>query len=748
MLLWKDDSEGTTAPARAGHEIPIAFGTHPIEPDQRVVVRYRVAGTERYFAKDATWVENRSSNSYWRANIGPFEKGDHVEFTVEAQSPASVAETISGEFEVLPRLWLALLWHQHQPLYRDTSLSPSAGAYMKPWVRLHALRDYYAMAAIVAEHPAVRLTINLTPVLLEQLDEYARAGATDRALDLTLKPIEVLSPAEREELFATFFDADWHHQIFVHARYRELFAMRSARQSFTDQDARDLQMWFNLAWFGKEFREREVLLATGEVASVKRFVDKGRDFSPSEIFEMVAEQRKILRAVIPLHRALQDRGQIEVSTTPYYHPILPLLVDTDRATIDRPGTTFPERFSHPEDARAQVHLAVEAYASLFGRPPRGMWPAEGAVATFALPFLEQEGVRWIATDQGVLARSGRWGYEAHRAEVLCRVYRAEEPQRLALFFRATEPSNEIGFHFQHAEDQERAARSFVALLKNHFGSGPRDDDRVLTLALDGENAWGAYPDDGRPFLHALYRALTEDPDVQTTTFSGYLKHRTAAQATERIVHELFTGSWIDEMGSAPGVDLGTWIGETEENRAWVLLGRVRDALSEAALDIPPAALAALYAAEGSDWFWWFGEDQDSGTDQEFDDLFRMHLRNALRLAAREPLSELDLSIVPHAVVWSFSNQIGVVSAGDRLVVRTNCPGELEWWYDGEHSTGPVDPVGGVMAGVSRYERMLGPFRVERELVFRFICGNEGCIGESPCCHPTAHRVRIMLPRAS
>jgi hypothetical protein len=208
------------------------------------------------------------------------------------------------------------------------------------------------------------------------------------------------------------------------------------------------------------------------------------------------------------------------------------------------------------------------------------------------------------------------------------------------------------------------------------------------------------------------------------------------------VYELFTGSWIDEMGSAPGVDLGTWIGETEENRAWDLLGRVRDSLAESALELEPRALDALYAAEGSDWFWWFGGDQDSGTDQEFDDLFRMHLRNALQLAGRQPLAELDLHIVPHPTVWTFSEQTPVVLAGDRLVVRTNCPGQLDWWCDSEHGVGALNPVGGVMAGINRYELAVGPFTTGRELVFRFTCQHPACPGDGPCCHPAAHRVQI------
>jgi len=207
--------------------------------------------------------------------------------------------------------------------------------------------------------------------------------------------------------------------------YGELFVKRREGRRFSTQDLRDLQMWSNLAWFGKEFREGEVELATGETASVRDLVAKGRGFTARDIEGMIAEQFKILRAVIPLHRALQDEGRIEVVTTPFAHPILPLIVDTDEATIDRPTAKHPARFHHPEDADAQVALAVRLYRDCFGASPEGMWPAEGAVSASTVPIYARNGVRWIASDEGVLSRSGRWGYDVGDPHVLCRPYRTD-----------------------------------------------------------------------------------------------------------------------------------------------------------------------------------------------------------------------------------------------------------------------------------------------------------------------------------
>lgn len=651
-------------------------------------------------------------------------------------------------------LHLAILWHQHQPLYKDASSPSERGSYVQPWVRLHAIRDYYSMASLVADHPGVHVTINLTPALLRQIDDYLETGSTDRALELTRKEPRALAAEEREMLLGDFFDADWHNQIFPHPRYKELFIQRREARPFTVQDLRDLQMWFNLAWFGKEFRDGEVALVTGETASVRRFVEQGRDFEAGDIEAMVAEQYKILRAVVPIHRRLQERGQIEVTTTPFAHPILPLLVDTDRATIDRPGATYPPRFAYPEDAEAQVRLAVQLYAERFGRAPRGMWPAEGAVSQSVIPFFSGNGIRWIATDQGVLARSGRWGYRTDDPDVLCRPYRAEEGgAAVSVFFRDTALSDAIGFRYSSHADAEVAAEDFLGEIRERFERRLAGDrDHVLTVILDGENAWGAYRDDARPFLHALYGLLEGDDTVRTVTFSEYLDGNSARGIAPHPIDEqtrvfdLFTGSWIDESGSAPGVDLGTWIGETEENLAWELLGDTRDFLGRSGTTpvTAPTAFLALYAAEGSDWFWWLGEDQESGKDDEFDDLFRTHLKNVYRSLGKQPPAELDRHIVPHSALWTFSQPVDRVDRRDRLTVRTNCPGVLAWQIDdGQPQVSELVAAGGAIAGVHRYHVTLGPFGPGANQVrFHFECRHPGCDCRDVCCIPDDRFVRF------
>ena len=735
-----------------GKPVTLRVGTWPIEFGQSVQVNYKIVHVDKPAEKghlEADWQYNEGSNSYWRAELGPFLKGDQITCTIQARSPqGEVSPDSVISFRAGPRLYLAFLWHQHQPIYKNMNYSTPQGSYLQPWVRLHAIRDYYSMAALAQEHPAIHLSINLTPALLWQLEDYLKHGASDRALDLTLKPAAELTPQEQEEILGTFFEAHWHNQIFPHPRYKELFLQRLERQPFSIQDLRDLQMWFNLAWFGKEFRDGEVrLLATGETTSVRPFVRQGRNFTGGQIREMVGEQYKLMRAIVPAHRLLQEQGQLEISTTPFYHPILPLLIDTDQATLDRPGAAHPSRFAYPEDAEAQVNMAVELYRRLFGQAPGGMWPAEGAVSQSVIPFFSRHNIKWIASDRGVLARSGRWGYRVADADVLCRAYRAEEGENsLSIFFRDTALSDEIGFHYQDYTDYDLAAKNFICQIRRNFVRRVSvEADCLLTVVLDGENAWGAYPEDARPFLHALYHQLEQETELETVTFSEYIEgnppraippHPLKEQTR---VHELFSGSWIDENGSLPGVDLGTWIGEVEENRAWELLKQTREFMNDkkATPQNAPEAYQSLYIAEGSDWFWWFGEDQDSGNDAEFDDLFRLHLKNIYRALKTAPPASLDEHLVSHGVVWTFTRPIETIQPGDRLVIVTNCPGTLNWRLDGKPSQeANMYAVGGGMAGVQRYQLTLGPFPPQsQELRFIFHCTHPGCTGQELCCNP-------------
>lgn len=292
-------------------------------------------------------------------------------------------------------------------------------------------------------------------------------------------------------------------------------------------------------------------------------------------------------------------------------------------------------------------------------------------------------------------------------------------------------------------------------LKERFAWQVDDPpNRIVSIILDGENAWGAYPQQARPFLHALYAALAGDPEIRTVTFREYLEGNPARRVpahplTARPrVYDLFEASWIDENGSRPGNDLGTWIGEVEENRGWDRLRETREWLDsiKATPERHPKAFEALYAAEGSDWFWWFGEDQSSDSDAEFDDLFRNHLKAVYGALRRKSPLSLGDAIVPHALVWTFARPIGSVHVGDRLSIRTNCPGELIWKTDQDErwTTCGMLAAGGVMAGVHRFSLTLGPFASSvRWIEFQFRCLHPGCCGTDPCCRGEVRRVKIQ-----
>ncbi|CAN5750922.1 hypothetical protein BH09VER1_BH09VER1_12100 [soil metagenome] len=763
MTVWHQTQD---APCRVAFQagawwLNLEIGTWPVEPGQSLFVTARTsrekgdAGTAISF--EAEWQYNEGTNSYWWATLGPFRAGDTVEYTITAQTAREQLPPESYSVFVGPKLLVALLWHQHQPMYRDFAQPATKGSFAQPWVRLHAIRDYYSMAAMLADHPGIHLTINLTPVLLRQIEAYIEEGCTDRALDLTLTPTGKLTAGDREFIATQFFDADWHHEIYPHARYKELLEKRGRGLPLSDADITDLRMWFNLAWFGPEFQSGEVTLPDGTTASVRRFVEKGSGFSETDIGEMVAEQFKIMRNVVAIHRQLQDAAQIEVSTTPFYHPILPLVNDTANAILDRDGTALPTPFRFPEDANAQVRNAIAYYQRLFGKSPRGMWPAEGAVGEQVIRHFCSNGVNWIATDKGVLKRSGRWGYQAERPEVLCKAWRVGADEGVSIFFRDTELSDAIGFRYA-AVDPETAAAEFLQRLKDRF-LPLGNEEHLVSVILDGENAWGSYERAGRGFFAALYHLLGSDPQIGTVTFSEYLDgspergvkaHPLTAQ--ERVC-DLANSSWIDEYRSRPGNDLGTWIGEPEENAAWDLLRKTREAFHHSGItpQTHPQAFEAIYAAEGSDWFWWYGDDQTCDSEPLFDDLFRQHLRSAYSLAGMNPPAELDQSIVPRVETWTFSNQRKSISRHDRLRIKAGCPGLLSWSTNGWKDVQKIalSPSGGVMAGLNTYTTTLGPFdEAAHALEFSFECQCAPvchCAPDDLCCN--RHRYIVAIQSA-
>ncbi|HET9326518.1 MAG TPA: glycoside hydrolase family 57 protein [Candidatus Eisenbacteria bacterium] len=512
------------------------------------------------------------------------------------------------------RVELILLWHQHQPDYRD----PHTGRSRLPWVRLHATKDYVDMARRLEPFPRVKATFNFVPSLVDQIEAAAR-GEPDELFELLARDPRDLTAEERAAVARRCAQCPTH----ARSRWPALGALASRAESgaeLPDSDLLALEIGFLLAWLDPLFHP--VPEAVAAIGSPPRL----------EIRDgLLALHHRLLGDVIPVHRELHARGQIELSTSPYYHPILPLLVDLSAATRARPDLPLPRRpFVAPEDARLQLERAIARHAKVFGAPPRGVWPSEGSVSPEVAELAAGLGLEWLASDQGVLERS----LDERVPEAHFRPWRLDtKAGRIHIFFRDHELSDRIGFVYQRWKAGDAVA-DFVDRLRR---IGRRHAERVpiVSVMLDGENCWEGYEQDGGPFLDKLYAALASAEDIRTTTPAEVLARGGSWPGLSR----LHSGSWID-------ADFHIWAGHPEKNRAWDLLGRARERLA-AHPQAPEIARESLLKAEGSDWFWWLGDDHFTSDKALFDSLFRGHLR-AIHEACGDPVPP-DLE-VPIAAV--------------------------------------------------------------------------------------------------
>ncbi|MBI4003046.1 MAG: glycoside hydrolase [Nitrospira defluvii] len=538
---------------------------------------------------------------------------------------------------------LCFLWHMHQPYYTD----PITGSASMPWVRLHATKAYYDMAFLLDKFPQARSTFNFTPSLLLQLEEFSAGRVRDLFLEYAQRPAADLTPEEKAFLIRHFFSANWATMVRPFPRYEELLVKRGldvqghdldrlARQ-FSSQEFLDLQVWHNLAWFGYGSLQQFPRLA-----ELRR---KNRGFTEEDKQEVLALQQAAIRQIVPMYKALQDRGQVELTTTPFFHPILPLVIDSEFTRRARPDLPLPARFHAPADAEAQIRLAIEYHTKTFGRAPVGLWPSEGSVCPEMLPMLEKAGIRWLATDEGNLYRSLQTGNHAwNRHYHLYQPYTVGATDHpLTMVFRDRDISDAFGFVY-HKTTPESAADDVLRRVRGLAYDIPLEQG-IVAVILDGENPWEHYHDGGERFLSLLFRAFEQDGlhighgiRVQMETVSRALA---TIPPTQRLDH-LHSGSWINQ-------DFKIWIGHQEDNRGWDLLQHTRARLVELTPSLTTeqarAAWGELYAAEGSDWFWWYGDDFDTDYKQEFDRLFRTHLRNVWTYAGVTPPEILNQPLV-------------------------------------------------------------------------------------------------------
>jgi alpha-amylase/alpha-mannosidase (GH57 family) len=532
----------------------------------------------------------------------------------------------------MPQTYLMLLWHMHQPFYKDLAQD----RYTMPWVRLHALKDYFGMVAMLRDFPTLHLTFNMVPSLVAQIQDYARETAVEQAYEVAFKPVQKLTEDDRRFLLESAFQINHENLLNRYPRFRELWDKSrttdpaTAGRLFSVQDLLDLQVLSQLAWFDEIYLDGD--------SQIRKLVAQERGYNEDDKSLLRHKEVEIFKRVLNEYRAASERGQIEISTSPFYHPILPLLCDTNIALESHPDLRLPRHhFQHPEDAHDQLQAAISLHQQVFGSKPRGLWPSEGSVSDEVLRLAAEEGFEWAATDEGVLGRSRQMdfgrksdgtvegGSELYRPHIF-----SSQGRRISLFFRDHQLSDLVGFVYSHM-DPHAAAADLHQRIKA-AGSSTASKPAVVSVILDGENAWEYYPKNGREFLKSFYSRLASDPELKALTASEALKVTDPGLLTH--VHP---GSWIN-------ANFDVWIGADEDNRAWDLLSEARDfyAQNRSKAEKKNAKLAQqeLWIAEGSDWCWWYGPDHSSANDEDFDLLYRTHLSNLYKMLGGLPADEL------------------------------------------------------------------------------------------------------------
>jgi alpha-amylase/alpha-mannosidase (GH57 family) len=537
------------------------------------------------------------------------------------------------------RVHLVTIWHMHQPEYRD----PSTGWYLLPWTRLHALKDYWGMVRVLEEFPRVHATFNVVPSLGTQLEEYASGKFRETWFDIAFQAANLLTTEDKVEILVRAFQLNLERLMSRWPRFSELHHQVQSQgngralATFAERDWRDLQLLSQLAWMD------EAYLASDPVVS--RLSKKGADYTEKDKQDLKAKQLELLGRVLPEYRKAASTGQIEISATPFYHPILPLVCDTNIARVSNPNTPLPSPpYRHPEDARQQLVRARAYHERVFGNAPDGLWPSEGSVSVDALSIAAELGFKWFATDEGVLGHTLHAGFGRDAAGVPANAEKLYSPLRVKLgeramtgFFRDHFLSDLVGFVYSRM-DSEAAAEDLYQKIRT-IGERVRvGRPLTISLILDGENAWEYYPGNGREFLRQFYRRIGNDPDIRALTASEAI-----AAAGEIPVNDgIFPASWIS-------ANFDVWIGSGEDVVAWEQLGHARDfyelECKKASRGLPQSptqeqlakSYEAILAAEGSDWCWWYGPEHSSVNDAEFDAFYRKLLTEVyLSLGAEAP----------------------------------------------------------------------------------------------------------------
>ena len=530
-------------------------------------------------------------------------------------------------------LKIVFLWHQHQPYYKMND------KFVLPWTRLHGVKDYFDLPEILHEFPKIKQTFNLVPSLLTQIDDYISGDTLDRVQELTLIKAEELTNEQKREILNLFFMCNKERMIDPYPRYFELYDLSrdkaSAVSNFSDNEWRDLQVWYNLTWFGPYSKMN---------STVHRIFTKKRDFTEAEKRIVLDEHIDVLKRIIPQHKRLMELDQIEVSCTPFYHPIIPLLCDSKSARESHPELPMPDPiFSYPGDAHKQIDDGLEYYRSVFGKKTNGMWPSEGSVSDAALDIFAGKGLKWVATDEEVLINSLNGDFKDVE-KFFPHKYKNKNGDEIAILFRDHFLSDRIGFTYSQWNPKDAAA-DFIYHLKNirneiiNVHGEEALQYAAVPVILDGENCWEFYENNGVPFLRELYGRISRDKELKTVTCSEAVKKIDSRYAQE--LSHIQAGSWING-------DFNIWIGHEDDRKAWSMLGKARKAFEEQKekldKDTYNKAFEALMIAEGSDWFWWYGPEHNAENKQDFDTLFRYYIEKVYNYLQTDVPANVNIPI--------------------------------------------------------------------------------------------------------
>ena len=524
-------------------------------------------------------------------------------------------------------LSVAFVWHFHQPNYQT---QPN-GIRLMPWARLHAIKDYLDMLLLLDKFPNIKLNFSIVPALVDAIEDYSNEGH-DIHSKLTITPVEELTDDDKLYILNYFFDANYESLISKNPRYNELYIKRYSKTEVGIED-------FTLQEYADIYPELQKLL------------DKERNYSLEDRITLIELNRKIIRQIIPSFKQYQDNGRIEIITSPYNHPILPALINPNDLKTPSLKHPMPDcKIALLLDAKEQIKMAVDRITEVFGKEPQGIWPSEHCISQKTLDVLANLGIKWVITDESVLSnslkrefiRDFRGCYEDPYDVCSLYVYRTRRGKEINIIFRDSVIPNLISFEYPHHDSILCANDLFdrIKTVHDKLKNSP-DKKHIFTIAMDGENSWESYAKDGAVFLERLYSLINEDKNINTVLISDYIN---ANKKTEKLIKKVTSGSWVNQ-------EFQLWIAEPTKNLAWKYLVQTGNDLKEAeksgrlSKEQIKSAKSELYIAEGSDWFWWYGEPNNSGQDHIFDFLFREHLKNVYNIIEKPIPSYLEMPLI-------------------------------------------------------------------------------------------------------